>query len=101
MTICRQQPCCDIKDADKKCSEAPELCEPGSVPPSWPRLTEKPEAELCSELRDSYQPVQSAHLCGVPAGEVSRGRAGLPCLSSASLHVGSMHHEVSSLGEVL
>ena len=30
-----------------------------------------------------------------------RGRAGLACLLSASLRVESMHHEVSSLGEVL
>lgn len=101
MTIFRQQPCCDIKDADKKCSEAPKLFEPDSVPPSWPHLTKKPEAEFYSVLCDSYQPVQSAHLCGVPAGEVSRGRAGLSCLLSASVHVESMHHEVSSLREVL
>lgn len=61
----------------------------------------KPEAEFYSVLCDSYQPVQSAHLCGVPAGEVSRGRAGLSCLLSASLHVESMHHEVIALREVL
>lgn len=36
MTICRRQPCCDIKDADRKCSEAPELYDPDSAPPSWP-----------------------------------------------------------------
>lgn len=99
MTVCRPQPCCDIKDADRKCPEDPELCEPDSAPPSWPRLTQKPEAEFYLVL--GTEPVQSAHLCGVPAEERGGGRAGLSCLLSASLRVESMHHEVSSLGEVL
>lgn len=102
MTICRQQPCCDIKDADKKCSEAPKTVSQtlfhllGHVP------HRETGSEFYSVLCDSGQSLCSLHIyVGSPVREASRGRAGLSCLLSASVHVESMHHEVSSLREVL
>lgn len=72
MTICRPQPCSDIRDADRTCPEAPKLCEPDPAPPSWPRLTQKPEAEFYSVL----VPLSSLRSLHIDVGSLQRRRQG-------------------------
>ena len=54
------------------CPEAPELCEPDPAPPSWPHLTQKPEAEFYSVL------VTLSSLCSlhIDVGSLQRGGQG-------------------------